>query len=75
MCGAEAGYAHTVNQHSAIANPAHLEYFSFLGMLLAKCILDGLTASGAYFTPEVWAAILGRKTRFNVSSKSIIRVL
>ena len=64
--GAEVGYTHTVNPHSGLANPSHLEYFSFLGTLLAKCLLDGLHAPTAYFTPEVWTAILGRQPRFKV---------
>ena len=69
--GAEMGrYMYTVNPLSHF-NPEHLEYFSLVGVLMAKCITDGLTTRHAYFTPEVWAAILGRPPRCVVqTSKS-----
>ena len=43
-----------INPSSQI-NPEHLDYFNFLGKLLAKCVCDGITTPFSHFTPDVYA--------------------
>ncbi|KAH7826893.1 putative E3 ubiquitin-protein ligase Itchy [Monocercomonoides exilis] len=51
-----------INPHSYV-NPAHLEYFRFVGRLLAKALFDRFLVN-AYFTPTFYKGIQGTPVCF-----------
>ena len=57
-------YVYQINSSSHI-NPEHLDYFNFLGKLLAKCVCDGITTPFSHFTPDVYNVLLQRPTYFS----------
>ena len=57
-------YVYQINSNSHV-NPEHLDYFNFLGKLLAKCICDGITTPFSHFTPDVYNVLLQRPTYFS----------
>ena len=57
-------YVYQINASSHV-NPEHLDYFNFLGKLLAKCICDGITTPFSHFTPDVYNVLLQKPTYFS----------
>jgi len=56
--------AYRVNDHSAMANELHLQYFRFVGRLLAKALIDGHVVP-AHLTRDYYKHFMGQPVSFD----------
>ena len=63
QCSSVNNYSYQINPNSSIEEH-HLEYFNFVGKLLAKCVIDGNTVP-IHFTTDIYNSLLQRPSQFS----------